>query len=506
MSASVRLKTACLTSAAWSCVVSQMLLAQPDAKRQAVETPAEQAKAVPPPPIEKRPYRVRIAVAFGREASLTTAFRRDMLDELSELIERSVGGMWQTTVEEADEFQPASRSGLERLAEDVHLRRLEQSPADRVFFMTVAAAGPRLDIAARMWNAQTRQLGAVAGEAVYRRELTAVVALGLIERLFRPVLEIDRLDAETGKLHLRLQASRLVASSEEDSILRRQLAVGDVLTPFFRYLDKQQVVQRIQFLPWTYLAVESIDGGRVVCEVVAGFRVPLGASRRRTVESLAVAVRAEYEATELTLLPQVEPARPLVGHYVVVAPKKYGRDEPMTGFTKLLTDREGRVRIPADPERPLVWLYISSGTSLLARVPFVPGIEPETSIQVPDDSIRLAVEGEIAQLKGRLIDAVARQYTILGRAKLYAKKGDGPRVEAILAELDTLPTVLDFRRELTTIRVPAVEACRKRGDRLNQRRIETLCNQTSELVDRYLDPAKPKELREEIEELLAAAK
>jgi hypothetical protein len=389
---------------------------------------------------------------------------------------------------------------LERLSAG-ELRNNAADAPQQSFFVTIRLAGARYELAARRWDRITEQLGPIATGQTFDHRDVGVLALSLVEELFQPLLAVERLAEETGKLHLRLQAGELVAVDEDAGRLKRQIAPGDILAPLFRYLDKQGVAQRIQFLPWTYLVVESIDGSEVVCEVVSGIRAPLGTSRRKNVESLAVAVRPSHASTRLKVLPQIQPARPLVGHYVVVAPKKFAKDEPMDDVLRLVTDRSGTVAVPADPARPLIWLYISSGSNLLARVPFVPGVDREATIEVPDDALRLQVEGEIAQLKGQLVDIVAKRFTLLSRAKLFARQKDAARVQEQLDELDALPGIPDLQQQLNVIRVPAVEAAKQRNDRLSQRRIERLCDETADLIRRYLDPDKSREVREQIDEL-----
>jgi hypothetical protein len=369
----------------------------------------------------------------------------------------------------------------------------------------VRLAGGRYLLAARRWDRTTEQLGPTATSETMDSRDVGASAMRLVEELFRPVLVVDRLVEETGKLHLRLQGGDLAAVDEEAGPLKRQVAPGDMLAPLFRYLDKDGVVQRVQFLPWTYLVVETVERSEVVCEVISGIRVPLGTSRKKSVESLAVGVRPSFPATRLVVLPQSQPVRPLVGHYVVVAPRRFAKDEPMDDVLRLVTDRGGSVRVPLDPEQPLVWLYVSSGSNLLARVPFVPGVEAAATIEVPDDALRLEVEGEIAQLKGRLVDLVAKRFTLLSRARLFAKQKDATRVQEQLAALEALPGPNDFQQELNGIRVPAIEAARRRNDRLAQRRIERLCSETADLIRRYLDPDKVRQLREEIEELQITA-
>ena len=254
-------------------------------------------------------------------------------------------------------------------------------------------------------------------------------------------------------------------------------------------------------VPWTYLVVETVERRWVTARIVSALRTPLGTIGRRRMETIAVRVRPALKTTRVQIVLQGQPGQPLAGCDVAAAAKVFAEDEPASAPQRLMTDRDGRLTLARHDQSPLVWLSIKSGEALLARVPFCPGIESEAVLELPDDSLRLKVEGDLSLLDARLIDTVARRATLLARMRLLAREGDWDAVAARRNELEKLPDTAAFDAQLAAIRIPALEQARAAGNRVAEARIRKLCGQTSDLIRRYLDKDKLRVVLEEIEEL-----
>ncbi|MCA9020665.1 MAG: hypothetical protein KDA74_11010, partial [Planctomycetaceae bacterium] len=169
---------------------------------------------------------------------------------------------------------------------------------------------------------------------------------------------------------------------------------------------------------------------------------------------------------------------------------------------EFLTNRSGTIDINADPQQPLVWLYIRSGKALVANVPYLPGIDSQISIQIPDDRIRLGVEGELAVLNGELIEAVADLSMKMSRIRRWAKSEDWDKVNTGIRELESeLSPRKIFQDKLNVIRVSAVEAAQAQNNRAAQVRIASLCRETGDRIDRFLSPTGIIDLKTEIQDL-----
>jgi hypothetical protein len=70
--------------------------------------------------------------------------------------------------------------------------------------------------------------------------------------------------------------------------------------------------------------------------------------------------------------------------------------------------------------------------------------------------------------------------------------------------MDLLPGKNTFVDKLSAIRVPALNAAKARKDRNSQVRIERMCKDVAELIDRYLDADKIRLVKEELDELKKA--
>lgn len=445
-------------------------------------------------PIERRPYRVDVRIAFQSDPELTEGYRQGVLGDMAEGIRRTVGRMWTAELEEDRRLLPAAADRLERMSSETVRRTFHEEGTDKVYLLLVRKRGQQYVVSGREWDAALRELGLPQSESTWERRAVGEAAVRLLVRLFRPVLVVDRVDRK--EVRLRLRAGVFPARDPQAAQLRK----GDFLQPFFRYRNDEGRVERIDIRPWSYLMVESLETGRVTCRLLSGFRSPLGTGHAYRMDRMAIRVRPVLDSTEVRLFPYDQPGRPLAGHLVRIVPKTLPEQEAQAEPLDRIADRDGRVRVPVLPDRSLVWLYVRSGNTTLVRAPFVPGVRRTVDFEVPDDSLRLAVEGEIDLLKGKLIDVVAQRTTLMARIRMAADGNEWDRVDELLAELEALPGPEMFESRLVSIRVPAVEKAQERGDRLAVLKIRRLCSDASELVQRYLDPEKLQEFRREIRE------
>jgi hypothetical protein len=460
-------------------------------------TEAHQLQAAGPSTValEARPYRVLITIAFEQEAALSPSYRRRAIESVVEIVDRTIGQMWSADVVENSWLFPASAVGLRRVTAGELKTRVNTAKYDKVFPVTVGVSGARFYVSGREWDAQTRSIGPVSTAQTFERREVDDVIVDLVQQLFRSVFSVERVDGND--VVLRVQAGRYPARDPQAA----QVRTDDLIQPFFRYLDQQRVVRRIQFLPWSYLVVKSVDEGRVKCSLITGLRAPLGGSRRRLVEVMALGVHPRFGSTRLRLVPRANRSKPMIGYTVTVVTKLYPNDESKAQPLKLVTDRTGVVNIPASTAGPLVWLYVHSGESLLTRVPFIPGLRETDTMDLPDDSLRLKVEGQRDLLLNRLVDTVARRAALIAGARRLAREGDWKNVDRRLAELDKLPGSRWYQDQLTIIRVPALEAALIAKNRRAETNIRRVCSRAGELIDRYLAEDKIRTLKTDMQEL-----
>ncbi len=463
---------------------------------------ADAADTQPKPTL--RPYRIHIRVCFPPDPAVPRILKERSLKQLREALQRAYGAMWHLGAAGpilAHDLFPPDSVGLSRLEADALASRYPEERYDKVFFLAVEKTGIRYRVTAREWDTRLRMLGPLGSAETWRADEIGEVACDVVRRLFRPLAVVEKAGKDGVTAQLQLFAGEFPAPDPAV----RQLEAGAVLVPAFRYLDRKGKVRLVQPIPWTYLLVEDRQRGRLNCRIVSGLRVPLGSARRRT-EVLAMLARPVFPETKLRLLARSEGERPLLGYRVVVADRLPRDTDDRPETFELYSDRTGRVRIPAQPGKPPVWLYVRSGRTLLARVPFVPGLESEVSLSLPDDSQILSVEGEIAVLQGELIDTVARRAALMAKTRLAIGEDQWPQADALLKQLQELDRSRGrayFEQQLNALRASAVEEARRTNNRAAESRIRRMCTETAELVRRYLAEEKLRTFLEEVEEMRA---
>ena len=484
----------------------------------AVTTPAtkDTKPPEPPPPIpmELQPYRVRVSVAFDEHPSLTPRLRQEVLSDLAIWIDRTYGEMWDTSIEENLWLSPENDEGLSRLTWSRVEAQLANKELDKAFVLCVSGHGGLLRLGGREWDRMTQQLS-VRRERIVGDRRALANELGVVIRdLFRPLVLIESVEAGIG--HVRVRAGDFPAA--DPSV--EQLAKGTFFQPVLRFFNKDREVTQVQMIPWSYLLMESNDRARGQCSIHTGLRLPLGKNSKR-VESWAIGIRPAFNETLVRLTPHNNPTKPLIGYQVniyerVAAPspqaapatEKSAGPPSVAQFNKvkeLVTDRRGRVTVPLNPERQLIWLYVSSGGNLLGRFPFIPGITSMTTAELPDDSLRLQIESRLELLRAELIDSVARRALVILRVKQAAKASDWPQYTEHLAELDRQPNSKYFRTRLDAVKAAMINKMQAKKDKSLEKKLDKLCGESAELVGRYLGDEKLKEQREELVELKRTA-
>ena len=444
-----------------------------------------------PVPIELRPYRVQISIAFADATLLAAGERSVVLADVDGLSERWLGQMWQVSTEDNRWLLPAAAAGLDRLTPAA--LALQAAPFDKVLVLLIEFQGGDWVLSGREFDVAGQRLSGISSARVAQRRELSYEIQRLSRRLFSPVAAIDRVDP--GKARLRLQAGDFPPPDPDC----RQVTAGQLWQPLYRHTNKDQQVDRIQQVPWTYLKTlapaENVDRTRVDCEIVSGLRMPLTNRRSLRIEALAVAVQPAKQPTTLRLFSRNEAQSALAGFEVDVSVGKEGTP------ARLLSNRAGEVQLLPSPEHPLIWLTVRSGQISLARLPYVPGCQPRELLDLPDDSIRLRVEGEVSVLQARLMDAVAQWAMWLARMRATGLEGNWEEVDKIRQRLKELPDLDAFRLELAAIQLPAVKAARQLQDRATVSRVEKVCRETDELLAHYLSPDKLRKIEEELSQL-----
>ncbi|MCA9040778.1 MAG: hypothetical protein KDA65_10555 [Planctomycetaceae bacterium] len=446
------------------------------------------------PDYDLDPYSVKIEVIFADQIYLSPQLRKQLIDDLHRLNRRTYGEMWKRTVEENSTLLPRTLDVLERTSPERMKADYSTDECDKVFLCFVARKGLRYEVAVREWDTVLENFSLTEVEQVLTTEEIPVQLNNLMVRTFRPMAKIRKVDRMENSAQLILRAGEYPASDPNAA----QVKEGDLFLPALRYLDKNNVVQKIQFFDWNYLRVEKIDRGRLLCSAISGAQTPLGSRGLRRVEQYGIRIRPLRSSTQIRLCKFNQPELPLVAHQVLSFLKNSYREDAIEEPTNLLSDRQGIIDVPLRPDHPVQWLYINSGSALLGRVPVVPGIHEFIQCPLPDDSTRLEVEGRIEELKGRIVEIIALRSSIMAEIRVAANKEKWDQVDQLLPRLDELPPVDELKSDLNTIRVLPRQRAIDLGNPVGARRIDQLADKTAPFIDKYLNPAVVEQFKEEI--------
>ena len=440
---------------------------------------------------ELTPYQVQVILATAPVPELTPRLQTDLGEGLVERVNAMIGAAWDVTVVAAP---PALRRAMIDDLESVTVDSLPEDsiisePFDKVFLLAVTPGPEGYHVTARELDVRTRVWSTPVTVAAWQLAKLRDAAFQAVHNAFAPLAQI--VSVEQKVVTLRVRAAGFPARDETI----RGVQPGDLFRPVIRHRERSGRLRGINALPWTFLTVEDVTPTGVTCQLYSGFRSPLSGRRRGGFEQLALGVSPPGRPTRLLLKSRTDPGQALAGYDVYSHPP----DEKTTDLVGR-TDRQGAVIVPP-AEPPLRVLLVKNGGEFLARLPVVPGVEPEMTADIPNDDQRLEAEGFINGLQEQLIDLVARRQVLLTQAqsRLDDKKLD--EASDLLRKLRNLETREDFSLYLSEEKKKVFSA-----DKIIQAKIDSLFNKTQRLVTEFLDPTPIDQLANALHKAQTASK
>jgi hypothetical protein len=465
---------------------------------------------VPAGRFDLAPYRVMVRVTFAADPNITPALRQSVLATLTGRISATFGPTWSLLpadhprMIEDNDVTPPDEQYLDRLTYGSIAAKVGDASCQKAFLLFIRPQESRWLIAGREWDRTVQRLGPLLTATTTERRAIADAALELLEQLFSPLLMISDADRESKSATAIVHAGSIPPGDPSAVPLKK----GSLFLTYFRFLDAKGNVRKVQLVPWTYLVLDEFKEGRAKCAVASSYRAPLAANMRRRVEAVAILLRPSLAETRLKLVAGRGASKALAGLFVEIEPlvpnaSQKGVDAKQR--RQLLSDRQGEVTIGAEPVHPMRLLQIHSGSVLLARRPFVAGVDPEVSLELADDEIRLSAQRDVDLLRIQLIETVARRASLIARTRAALKAHEAESTTPLLADLDHLPKADFYQSKLNEIRVVALDEAGRRRDAVAERRIEDLCQKTLTLIEQYLPDDRLQTLHEEVATSLAEA-
>ncbi|MEZ6068524.1 MAG: hypothetical protein R3B90_23065 [Planctomycetaceae bacterium] len=437
----------------------------------------------PPPPVELRAYRVLVALGFGDGPRVPKGLPNRLTLELRRQIDTRVGPLWEADVTEVPWLQPGSRRLLNDMTEADLNARFLPTDYDKVFLATVETEGGGYRISAREWDRNSQTSTAVTSRSEYESRVLGDRLFAEVYTHFRPLAEVETVSEDGKTIGMVVRGGELLPADPAAA----PAEVGAYLAPYYRYYDRKKELRQLQMLEWTYLHVTGVERARVTAQLISTFQNPLAGSRRR-VDLMAITLKPRFEGTELTVYPRGQPDNPVAGLRIDVTDREPTAEDKVEDRLVLYTGRQGAVMIPVNAGTPLQYLYILSGKSVLAEIPYIAGNAPTARLEVPDDGPRLGVEGEVEILEAELIELVARREVAMARALGLAKGKDWEAADRLVEEIKQLPTRESMLERVERMRLQAVDAARRTNNRVGEIRINKLCKTLVEHIERHLNP------------------
>ncbi len=450
--------------------------------------------------------RVEVIVAIPETTLATSIDTRDLQYQLLSQLKLQMGPAWQTTIQ----VQPLPRERFELTIDRItfFVKDAEQRSqigaeqarkVDKTFIIVLSRekGGIGYQVLEYDWflNEASDVVSGVSSLSAFRPSDLARA----INACYRPIMKI--IDGENNQFEALLKGGEYLLDADS------RIQQGDYYAPVNFYYDRKGNLVNREFIPWTYLKIGNRERSDVDGEVISAYRNILGGQRRR-VETYAYRRQANFKTSEMTFQRRDETKSALAGYLVktsAIEPPQKDKKE-----TRILeeeyTSRDGSLSLKADPKEPIVMINVISGDAVLVKVPFMVGSSPAVQLDVPNDLVRLGVEGELQTLETQLVDLVARRAVLMARARKAGKEKDMGALDEIEKDLKTFPNSRTLLREISVVKVNSVEEALKQRNRAAASKVEKLCASASELVEKHLSEKITLEILAEIGELKKSIK
>ncbi len=496
------------------------------------QTPAAvTVEEVAPVALSHKPYDVVVEIGFQGAETESRYVRDHLTEEIRKGLTRMYGQMWSAEVKASSWLIPADSNRLRRMTEADLQTRYDSMKVEKVILIAVSGSNGAFEVSCREFDTRVQELSPLLAEQTHDAQSVSNIACRLARDCFRPVLMLTGPSIDKTELEFELQAGTLIPPDPSAA----QIMEGDVLRTFIRQMERRNPgkVKLLQRLDLCYVRVTTFnrelrsdviapedaniridgdseqtavftDNGHVSGVLIAHGMVPFG-GRGRSMQQIGLRQRPSAEKSRVRLVLQSRPDRPLICFRVDKVSKLRQMDVNEAPGVRMLSDRNGDIEIEVDPENPTYWLYVYSGSVLLARVPYAPGLIPFDIMRLPDDSVRLGVEGELYLLRDQLVDMVAQKAVYMSLAKKAAGEGNVAGLEAAMAQLDALPGQKRFEEQLNQIQTDAVTKAEQQRNSGAKTKVEKLCKKMGESLTVFFAADKRVKEAEELERLRQSA-
>lgn len=395
-------------------------------------------------PIENRPYRIALHLAFAPEARFDAGRRHDLVERWQGMVRRFVGPAWSVHVAESP--SPLAGQGLERIRAD-ELQDLGPT-FDKVWLIWISVGTVDADLVflGREYDAATRWLGPL-------QTRTALSSLDAPREFFRFTIDLFSPSAlivgqEGGRALLKVQGAAIPAASPLGAVV----AKGTTFIPL-RLVTMRDDSVRITRIAFTYLATESVEGSLARCAIVSAFRDPLSQRIARPNTLAALGIKPGDSTLHFRFIDRGTKG-PAAGYTLTERPAP---DGPIRNVG--MTDRGGRIAVEPGPTRGVVKLRLLAGDSEpLAEFPIMPG-ESSEEREIPVDPLPLASAYQVRldALRDQIVDQVALRGRLERLMQSRVEGEDWTGLQELLKQYDLLRSPSTFSESVKKLKDEATK-------------------------------------------------
>lgn len=333
---------------------------------------------------------------------------------------------------------------------------------DKLMVIRVRAVAGSYRIDVREIDARTRQIGPTV--TLQTEVLARVGALSakLVGRAFMPLTRIDEV-SKTNTAEMRARGIEACVRTEINEELQPEVVTiasspcfirdTDRLLPVIVKTDRNGDVVKLDAVPFTFLAIDEIEGTVINGSVFSSVRAPLVGRKSKRAEKLALVIRPGNGTTVLRLVSRDgKESRPLEGYVVVtVEPEDIKVELEYHGKT----DFRGEIEIPQSEDMRM--LLVRRGNRRLKKIPVIPGFRDELETTITNDEISLLAQGVVTGLENEILSlAVLRRIyqKEIEKAIEDGKNDEARQVLQVYADLEN-PQDLKARMADEEIRLKA---------------------------------------------------
>lgn len=427
---------------------------------------------------ELQPYRIKVSLTFDEATRVNADLQAVYVADWMRQVDRFVGTPWKIELVQDDPL--LAHTEIDRLTAASFQAAAKGTPeanVDKVWAIRVVPMGAAFEILGREYDHSTGFVGNTQRESVAFGSDIPRGLLRLALVMFAPTAEIG--DSRNGGVQLRVRGGALSAASP----LGRVVDTGTTFRALRLFTDKAGRVIDIQPIRYSYFRVDKLEGALADCAIISGLRDPLTKRIARPHRLVALGIKPAGYPTRLKFVldPNNEPA---AGYVLTARPLPQGSAREVG-----MTDREGRIVVPAGFTSGLVALRLLAGRAEpMVEMPIMPGdTAEELIVKVEPKPQTLTLEAQLDALKDQIVDLVAVRGRLEKRMQARVDGEDWDGLDATLKEYYKLPKKVSFEAKIKTLREDAQAKEKQLKRAVLTRNAMAQLDEAKALVDRYLD-------------------